>query len=81
MKAEEEVLVDVVTLIEDRPGSLAAVTTALGSEGVNIEDVTLRHAPVGGRGALVITVAGEEAAERARAALQARGFSTRLERQ
>ncbi len=79
-KAAEEVMVDVVTLLEDRPGSLAAVTTALGNAAVNIEDVTLRHAPAGGRGALVITVAGEEAAERARAALRARGFSARLER-
>ncbi|MFN2557092.1 MAG: prephenate dehydrogenase/arogenate dehydrogenase family protein [Nitriliruptorales bacterium] len=79
-KVRVEAMVDVVTPVEDRPGSLAAVTTALGNAGVNIEDVAVRHAQAGGRGALVVTVAGDEAAERARAALQARGFSSRLER-
>ncbi|MDP8927370.1 MAG: prephenate dehydrogenase [Actinomycetota bacterium] len=79
-RAVAEATVDVVTPVEDRPGSLAAVTTALGNAGINIEDVTVRHPQAGGRGALVIAVAGEEAAERARLALQALGFSSHLER-
>lgn len=79
-KVGAEVAVDVVTPVEDSPGSLAAVTTALGNAGINIEDVTMRHGEAGGRGAFVITVSGEGAAERARLALRARGFSSHLER-
>lgn len=75
-----EVVVDVVVPLEDRPGSLAAVTTALGNAGINIVDVSMRHAEAGRRGALVLAVAGEAIAERARRALQARGFGSHLER-
>lgn len=78
--AAAEAMVDVVTPVEDRPGSLAAVTTTLGNAGINIEDVAMRHAEAGGRGALVITVAGEQAAQRARSTLESRGFSSHLER-
>jgi prephenate dehydrogenase len=53
-------LADVVVPMDDRPGQLAAATTALGSAGINVEDLTMRHAGAGGRGALVVRVAVED---------------------
>lgn len=72
-----EEVVDLVIPVEDRPGSLAAVTTALGAAGINIEDLGMRHA--GGRGALIVSVAGRAAAERARSVLDGRGYASHLE--
>lgn len=72
-----EEIVDLVIPVEDRPGSLAAVTTALGGAGINIEDLGMRHA--GGRGALIVSVAGRRAAERARSVLDGRGYASHLE--
>jgi prephenate dehydrogenase len=60
--------------IPDRPGVLAEVTTTVGSVGVNIEDLGIDHAPEGGRGMLRLAIIGAEAAHRARAALEARGY-------
>lgn len=69
-KAVAGVLIDLVVPIPDRPGALAEVTTALGTGGVNIEDLSMRHAGEGmRRGAMVIAVDGEAAAERAQALL------------
>lgn len=70
-------VVDLVIPVEDRPGSLAAVTTALGAAGINIEDLGMRHA--GGRGALIVSVAGRSAAARARSVLEGRGYASHLE--
>lgn len=53
-------LADVVVPMDDRPGQLATATTALGSAGINVEDLTMRHAGAGGRGALVVRVAVED---------------------
>ncbi|MDP9023323.1 MAG: prephenate dehydrogenase/arogenate dehydrogenase family protein, partial [Actinomycetota bacterium] len=78
-KAVDAPVIDVVIPVHDRPGSLAAVTTALGAVGINIEDVSMRHAEDSARGALVVAVAGEDTAERARLALAARGFPSHLE--
>lgn len=72
-------LVDVVVAVDDRPGSLAVVTTTLGEAGVNIEDLNMRHASDGARGALLLAVAGFDTAARAQQLLGARGFSTHLE--
>lgn len=69
---------ELVVPIPDRPGMLAAVTTALGAAGINIEDLAIRHAPQDARGALVVTVAGRETAGRARDVLAAEGFNARL---
>lgn len=49
-------------LIPDRPGVLAEVTTAAGTLGANIEDITIFHSTEGGRGRLELVVAGQEAA-------------------
>ncbi|MGH3441182.1 MAG: prephenate dehydrogenase/arogenate dehydrogenase family protein [Nitriliruptorales bacterium] len=70
---------DLVVPIEDRPGRLAEVTTALGAAGVNIEDLHMRHAEIGDRGALVVSVAGRENAERARTVLASRGVESHIE--
>lgn len=62
------------TAIPDRPGVLAEVTTTVGQVGVNIEDLSIDHVPEGGQGRLLLAVAGEEAATKARRALEDRGF-------
>lgn len=56
-KTAAEHVVDIVVPLDDRPGQLAAATTALGEAGINIEDLAMRHAADGGRGALQVRVA------------------------
>ena len=72
-------LVDLVVPVDDRPGILAGVTTALGEAGVNIEDLAMRHATEGSRGALLVAVAGHDAAVAAQQILAGRGFPSHLE--
>lgn len=60
-KAAVEHVVDVVVPLDDRPGQLATATTALGEAGINIEDLAMRHAADGGRGALQVRVAATAA--------------------
>jgi prephenate dehydrogenase len=72
-------LVDLVVALDDRPGVLAAVTTALGEAGVNIEDLSMRHATEVEAGALLVAVDGHEVAERAQRLLADRGFPAHLE--
>jgi prephenate dehydrogenase len=67
------VLIHLLVPIPDRPGVLAEVTTGVGEAGVNIEDLSIEHAPEGGRGVLRIVVAGDEPAARARRALEGLG--------
>lgn len=77
-KAVEVPVVDLVVALEDRPGTLAAATTALGEAGVNVEDLAMRHAAAGDRGALLVRIdAG--AADRAVAALEAKGLQVHVE--
>lgn len=64
--------------IPDKPGVLAEVTTTVGNAGVNIEDLEIAHAAEGGRGTLVLTVGGGDAAEKVRALLQSRGYDPRV---
>jgi prephenate dehydrogenase len=71
-------LVDVVVPLDDRPGTLAVTTTALGEAGINIEDLAMRHAAAGDRGALLLRVE-EPAATRALEALERRGTPAHLE--
>lgn len=73
-------VVELLVPIPDRPGVLAEVTTTVGEAGVNIEDMGIEHAPEGGRGVLRLTIAGESAAARARAALEERAHEV-VERQ
>jgi len=73
-------LVELLLPIPDRPGVLAEVTTTVGATGVNVEDLRIEHAPEGGRGTLSLAIIGIPQADRARAALEARGYEV-LERQ
>jgi prephenate dehydrogenase len=77
-KERPDRLVDVVVPLDDRPGALAETTTALGEAGINIEDLAMRHAAAGDRGALLVRVA-EAAAHRALEALEQRGTHAHLE--
>jgi prephenate dehydrogenase len=52
---------DLVVTLDDRPGQLASATTALGAAGINVEDLAMRHAAEGQRGALVLRVAATDA--------------------
>lgn len=72
-------LIDLVVPVDDRPTVLADVTTILGEAGVNIEDLSMRHATDVQAGALVVAVDGHDAAERALRLLVDRGFPGHLE--
>jgi prephenate dehydrogenase len=71
-------VVDLVVPLRDRPGELASATTALGEAGVNVEDLAMRHATEGERGALLVRVEAA-AAQRGLEALRARGLDAHLE--
>lgn len=77
-KPDVERAVDLVVPLEDRPGTLATATTALGEAGVNVEDLAMRHAADGGRGALLLRV-DAAAATRGLEALRRRGLAAHLE--
>lgn len=66
-------MVEIRVPVPDRPGVLAEVTTLLGELDVNIDDLEIAHSVEGERGVLVLVV-GEQALDRARAALTDRGF-------
>jgi prephenate dehydrogenase len=77
-KGEELTVVDLVVALDDRPGALAAVTTALGEAGINIEDLAMRHAADVPRGALLLRIE-VAAAARALDVVHGRGFAAHLE--
>jgi prephenate dehydrogenase len=77
-KGEELTVVDLVVALDDRPGSLAAVTTALGEAGINIEDLAMRHAADVPRGALLLRIE-VGAATRALDVVHERGFAAHVE--
>jgi prephenate dehydrogenase len=60
--------------VPDRPGVLAGITQALGAERINIEDFELQHDSPERGGALALLIAGEDAAGRAAALLEAQGY-------
>jgi len=66
------------TMIPDRPGVLAEVTTAAGELGANIEDLRIVHSSEGGKGRLELVVAGDTSAGLLASALTALGY--RVER-
>lgn len=70
--------VDLVVPLDDRPGGLAAATTALGEAGINVEDVAMRHAVDSPRGAVLLRIAASDA-ERGVAALDTRGLAAHIE--
>lgn len=70
--------VDLVVALDDRPGSLASATKALGEAGINVADLAMRHASAGDRGALLVRIAAT-AEDRAVAALAGVGLATHVE--
>ncbi len=77
-KPAPRAMADVVVPMDDRPGQLATATTALGAAGINVEDLTMRHAPIGGRGALLVRV-GAEDRDAAVTVLHAAGLTVHVE--
>ncbi|MFP4636479.1 MAG: prephenate dehydrogenase dimerization domain-containing protein, partial [Nitriliruptoraceae bacterium] len=77
-KGEDGPVVDLVVPLEDRPGQLAEVTTALGQAGINVEDLAMRHATEGQRGALLVRVATEDQ-QRSLEHLRAVGFAAHVD--
>ncbi len=78
-KATPTDVADVVVPMDDRPGQLATATTVLGAAGINVEDLALRHAGDGGRGALLLRVAARDL-EPAVAVLTGAGLHAHVER-
>ena len=72
-------VVDLVVALEDQPGALASVTGVLGEAGINIEDLAMRHAAAGERGALLVRVEAT-AAQRGLRVLRDQGLAAHLER-
>ena len=68
-----ESLVELRIVIEDRPGSLAEVTTTATREGVNIYDIEIAHSAEGQRGVLVMVV-DEQQADQLAESLEALDF-------
>lgn len=66
-------VVAVRVALADEPGELARVGRALGSSGVDVRDLQLRHAPHGGGGVLTVSVRPGEA-ETLRTALADQGL-------
>lgn len=63
-KAIDAATRDLIVPLRDRPGEIARITAALGSAGINIEDLAMRHATAADRGSLLLRVR-ETAAARA----------------
>ena len=53
-------LVDIVVPLDDRPGTIARITGALGSAGINIEDLAMRHATAVDRGSLLLRILADD---------------------
>jgi prephenate dehydrogenase len=76
-RAVAEELWEVWVAVADRPGTLARVTTLVGSEGINIADIEIVHPMDAGPdepGVLRLSIEGEQEARRAAEALKAEGF-------
>jgi prephenate dehydrogenase len=65
--------------VPNRPGIVAQAALALGRGGVNILDMALAPAPDMRSGAITFWIAGDEAAERARALIEELGFPVATE--
>lgn len=60
--------------VPDEPGVISLITTAIGSLGVNIEDVQITHPLEGETGTLSMEVLGDEASEKAASHLASLGY-------
>jgi len=69
-KGSSEPTTDLRVPLRDRPGEIARITGALGSAGINIEDLAMRHASAADRGSLLVRIRTRNV-ERACAALAA----------
>lgn len=72
-----EALWEVAVAIEDRPGTLAKVTTLVGQRGINIADVSITHpfdSGSGEAGLLRLTIEGRDEAVKAGEVLRDAGF-------
>ena len=65
--------------VENRPGTMAEIALALGSAGVNIEDMALYPAADMRTGAISLWIAGKGEAERAAEVVRGLGHSASLE--
>ena len=61
-KAIDAATRDLLVPLRDRPGEIARITAALGSAGINIEDLAMRHATAADRGSLLLRVRETSAA-------------------
>lgn len=66
---------EVVFPVPDEPGVLSRITTAVGSQGTNIEDISIAHPLEGETGIMTLRVLGEQSAAEAAAALEALGYT------
>lgn len=69
-KPVDDATVHLVVPLRDRPGEIARIAGGLGSAGINIEDLAMRHATAADRGALIVRIR-TASVERAGAALAA----------
>jgi prephenate dehydrogenase len=60
-KAIDQPTADLTVPLRDRPGEIARITGALGSAGINIEDLAMRHATAADRGSLLLRVRADAA--------------------
>jgi prephenate dehydrogenase len=68
---------ELVVPVPNRPGIVAQLALALGRAGVNIVDMALAPAPDMSSGAITLWIAGDDAAERARAVVDQLDFGDR----
>jgi len=76
-KPVDEATSHLVVPLRDRPGEIARIAGGLGSAGINIEDLAMRHAGAADRGALIVRVrhASVERALEALAAVDVEGVA------
>jgi prephenate dehydrogenase len=77
-KAIDAPMRDLRIPLRDRPGEIARITGALGSAGINIEDLAMRHATAADRGALLLRVRADSS-DRAVAVLGQADIETHVE--
>jgi prephenate dehydrogenase len=73
-------LSDVLVVVEDKPGVIAHIATALAGEGININDIEVLKVREGEGGTLRFAFEHEEEARRAVALMEGIGYSARLRR-
>ncbi|MGH2720961.1 MAG: prephenate dehydrogenase/arogenate dehydrogenase family protein [Actinomycetota bacterium] len=72
--------VELLIPVPDHPGVLADVTTAVGEQGVNIDDLEIIHGPEGAGGRIRLVVSGSDGERLATEALRRRGYEVEYDR-